>query len=250
MSRDELDRLEQIAHVSRYAAGFAASATIRYSFRIAVRHLIGDNLLELGPAEGVMTELFTTTGKQLTLVEGSSLFCDDLRRRFPRAKVIRSLIEDFTPHEECFDNIILGRVLEHVVDPVRLLCRAKQWLTPGRGRIFAVVPNARSLHRQAAVIMGLLPAEDALNELDIHHGHRRVFNPESFRSAFVQAGLQIEVFGGYWLKPVSNQQLEDQWTPPMVEAFMQLGERYPDIAAEIYVVAQAPEPPSAAPLPA
>ena len=39
------------------------------------------------------------------------------------------------------------------------------------------------------------------------------------------------------MKPVSNAQIEASWTPEMVEAFMVLGERYPDIAGEIYVVA-------------
>jgi hypothetical protein len=33
----------------------------------------------------------------------------------------------------------------------------------------------------------------------VHHGHRRVFDPESFRQCFLAAGLAIEVFGGYWL---------------------------------------------------
>jgi hypothetical protein len=73
--------------------------------------------------------------------------------------------------------------------------------------------------------------------MDIHHGHRRVFNPESFRNVFLNSGLSVDVFGGYWMKPVSNKQIEESWTPEMLEAFMQLGERYPDIAAEIYVVA-------------
>ena len=41
------------------------------------------------------------------------------------------------------------------------------------------------------------------------------------------------------MKPLSNGQLEAQWTAPMIDAFMQLGERYPDIAAEIYVIAEA-----------
>jgi 2-polyprenyl-3-methyl-5-hydroxy-6-metoxy-1,4-benzoquinol methylase len=170
------------------------------------------------------------------LIEGSGLFCVDLRRRFPQANTIHSLFEEFEPNE-LFDNIILGHVLEHVEDPVDILSRAKRWLKPGVGRIFGAVPNARSLHRQAAVIMGILREEDALNEMDIHHGHRRVFNPESFRKAFSQAGLKIEIFGGYWMKPVSNAQIEASWTPEMLEAFMVLGERYPDIAGEIYIVA-------------
>ena len=121
-----------------------------------------------------------------------------------------------------------------------ILTRVRQWMRPGPGRVFAAVPNSRSLHRQAAVVMGLLPREDALNETDKHHGHRRVFNPESFRQAFHEAGLQIEIFGGYWLKPVSNKQIEDTWTPEMLAAYMRVGERYPDIAGEIYVVARHP----------
>ena len=235
MSQTEKTRLESISNVSLYCAG-VNSDTIKYSFKIAERHMVGDSILEMGPAEGVMTELLAATGKKLTLIEGSGLFCVDLRRRFPQANTIHSLFEEFEPNE-LFDNIILGHVLEHVEDPVDILSRAKRWLKPGVGRIFGAVPNARSLHRQAAVIMGILREEDALNEMDIHHGHRRVFNPESFRNAFSQAGLKIEIFGGYWMKPVSNAQIEASWTPEMLEAFMVLGERYPDIAGEIYIVA-------------
>lgn len=235
MSHAEKGRLESISNVSLYCAG-VNSASIKYSFKIAQRYLVGDTILELGPAEGVMTELLTATGKKLTLVEGSALFCDSLRLHFPAANTVNALFEEFQS-DVLFDNIILGHVLEHVEDAVDILSRAKQWLKPGTGRLFAAVPNARSLHRQAAVIMGILREEVTLNEMDMHHGHRRVFNPETFRNSFARAGLQIEIFGGYWMKPVSNAQLEASWTPEMIEAFMVLGERYPDIAGEIYVVA-------------
>ena len=56
---------------------------------------------------------------------------------------------------------------------------------------------------------------------DHHHGHRRVYDPESFRRDFHAAGLRIEFFGGYWLKPVSNSQLEQHWTPPGVNLAQQ-----------------------------
>ncbi|TFW06309.1 class I SAM-dependent methyltransferase [Oxalobacteraceae bacterium OM1] len=236
-TQDEKARLESISNQSLYAAG-PSSAMVRYSFTVASRYLKGNSILEMGPAEGVMTELLAKIGMDLTVVEGSGSFCESLRSRFPKAKVFHSLFEDFQS-EERFDNILLGHVLEHVQDPVAILRKVKGLLKPGTGRIFAAVPNARSLHRQAAVIMGMLPQEDALNEMDIHHGHRRVFNPESFRSCFCQAALDIEFFGGYWMKPVSNKQIEEHWTPEMLDAFMKLGERYPDIAAEIYVVARA-----------
>jgi len=234
---NEKENLQRISKISLYSAG-VMSAAITYCFKILQRHLQGDNLLELGPAEGVMTELLATTGMDITVVEGSALFCASLRQRFPQASVVQALFEEFEPPKR-FDNIILGHVLEHVQDPVDILTRARGWLKPD-GRIFAAVPNAHSVHRQAAVLMGLLPREDALNEMDQHHGHRRVFNPESFRNAFTQAGLRVDIFGGYWLKPISNGQIERHWTSAMIEAFMQLGERYSDIAGEIYLVASEP----------
>jgi 2-polyprenyl-3-methyl-5-hydroxy-6-metoxy-1,4-benzoquinol methylase len=132
----------------------------------------------------------------------------------------------------------VGHVLEHVEDPSALLARVRGWLAPD-GVLLACVPNGRSVHRQAAVMMGLLDDEYELNETDRHHGHRRVYSPESLRRDVRAAGLRIEFFGGYWLKPVSNAQIDRDWSEDMLRAFMALGERYPDIAAEIYVVARA-----------
>lgn len=237
MTAAEKVRLESIAGDSRYAAG-ANEATIRHSFSIFSRYLRGESILELGPAEGVMTKMLSGLGCRLTVVEGSARFCRSLAERFPSVSVINALFEDFEPPEgACYDNIVLGHVLEHVTDPVLILSRARRWLRPGSGQLLAAVPNARSLHRQAAVIMGLLSAEDALNEMDRHHGHRRVFTPESFRAAFREAGLRVDVYGGYWMKPVSNAQIEANWTAEMLDAFMVLGERYPDIAGEMFIVA-------------
>lgn len=230
----EATNLENIAQHSLYAAG-ANEATIKYSFEIFSRFIRGDNILEMGPAEGVMTELLDTLGKQLTIVEGADTFCKSLKKRFPHAEVVQSLFEEYQPDQR-FDNIILGHVLEHVDDPVNILRCAAKWLAP-QGRILAAVPNSHSLHRQAAVLMNLLPSEDTLNEMDKYHGHRRVFNTKTYHQAFLQAGLTIETFGGYWLKPVSNSQIEATWTSEMLQAFMGLGEKYPDIAGEIYVIA-------------
>lgn len=234
---EEMERLKTVAADSWYLRSTNA-AMIGYCARIFARHIRGGRVLELGPAEGVMTEHLSGLAEQLTVVEGAETFCARLRERFPKAEIVHSLFEEYNP-TAAFNFIVLGHVLEHVLDPTAILRLARRWLAPD-GKILAAVPNARSLHRQAAVIMGMLPFEEAMNEADIHHGHRRIYNPETFRHVFLQAELQIEVFGGYWLKPVSNRQIEETWSPEMLEAFMQLGERYPDIAAEIYVVAQEP----------
>lgn len=233
-STEELQSLESIASNTLYGRGIDTKM-VDCSYRVLSRHIKKGNILELGPAEGVMTKHLVKISDSLTVVEGALTFCSSLRKRFPEAKVIHSLFENFQPTEE-YDSIILGHVLEHVEDPVETLRLVKSWLNP-EGRVLAAVPNSRSLHRQAAVEMGLLPFEEALSEADEFHGHRRIFNPESFRHVFRQSGLHIQFFGGYWLKPLSNRQIEETWTPEMLDAFVSLGERYPDIAGEIYIVA-------------
>jgi len=229
-------RLEQISLDSWYAQGPSGIA-VTYCTKVFARHWRGGRCLELGPAEGLMTEALVAAFEHVELVEGSQSFVDDLARRFPQAEVHCALFEEFEP-QTTFDTIILGHVLEHVEHPRELLARARGWLAPG-GAIYAAVPNARSIHRQAAVLLSLLQTEHSLNEMDVHHGHRRVYDPETLRADVLGAGLRISVFGGYWLKPVSNAQIEAQWSAEMLEAFMALGERYPDTAAEIYVIATA-----------
>jgi 2-polyprenyl-3-methyl-5-hydroxy-6-metoxy-1,4-benzoquinol methylase len=232
---DEHRRLDEIAAESANGLGLNR-ATIAHSFEVFRRYVRPGPILEMGPAEGHMTANLAALGHPLTVVEGAGAFCESLRIRFPDAEVVHALFEEFAPAKQ-FRTIVLGHVLEHVDDPVGVLALASRWLTED-GRILAAVPNSRSLHRQAAVLLGLLPFEEALNEADRRHGHRRVYNPETFRRDFLQAGLAIEVFGGYWLKPLSNAQMERDWSPEQLAAFMTLGERYPDIAGEIYIAAR------------
>jgi trans-aconitate methyltransferase len=231
---NEHDRLATIAADSWYGKGINAT-TVAYSVRIFSRHWRPGSCLELGPAEGLATALLVRYFDDLTCVDGADVFCRDLRERYPAIRVECALLESYEPGRT-FDNIVLGHVLEHVDDPVAILSRVKRWLNPN-GRIFATVPNARSLHRQMGVVINLLTSEHSLNAVDLHHGHRRVYDPESFRRDFRSAGFQIELFGGYWIKPVANAHLEAHWTRDMIEAAMVVGERYPDIAAEMYIVA-------------
>jgi 2-polyprenyl-3-methyl-5-hydroxy-6-metoxy-1,4-benzoquinol methylase len=197
-------------------------------------HLVGKSILEVGPADGHMTRGLVSDF-DLTLVEPSETLCQTLRQSFPQARVMRTLVEDFVPSER-FDNILLCHLLDHVRDPEQVVSMTRNWLNPG-GKIIAIAPNSESLHRQAAVRMGLLPAANAFSERDRVQGKRKIFKREEFRQLFFDAGLELEFFGGYWLKPISNRQIEQQWTPEMIHAFFALGERYPEIAAEMCLVA-------------
>lgn len=233
MNKNESERLEAIAENSIYAKG-TNKATIEYCAKVFDRFIKGDSILELGPAEGLMTEKIYRDDIHYEVVEGSSHFCEIISSKFPSIVVNNQLFEQYQP-ERVFDTIILGHVLEHVEEPAIILSKIVGWLKEG-GVVLAAVPNSRSIHRQAAVLMGLLDSEKSMSEKDHRHGHRRIYDPESLRNDFMHAGFRIEASGGYWLKPVSDRQIESDWNDQMLDAFMALGERYPDIAGEIYVV--------------
>jgi 2-polyprenyl-3-methyl-5-hydroxy-6-metoxy-1,4-benzoquinol methylase len=231
---DEKSRLEEIAVSSGHLVGVTIKS-VQYSSQIFRRYLKQGSILELGPAEGVMTDiLYPLFPNDYTVVDGSSSFINQLKKRYPDINAVESIFEDFTPPHN-FDNILLGHVLEHVVDPVAILALCKNWLN-NDGVILSAVPNKNSIHRQVAIEMGLLSKVDDFSEKDKHHGHRRVFGMDSFVNIFNQVGLRIIAKGGYWFKPLSNAQIELQWTDAMIGAFLKLGEKYPDIAGEIYVI--------------
>lgn len=229
------ERLDAIGEDDWYERG-ANAAMIEYCASIFARHFVGSTCLELGPAQGLLTRSLVDRFDHVTVVEGSRRFCDRLAREHPSITVCHALFEDFTTADR-YDTIVLGHVLEHVEDPRAVLRRVRAWLAVG-GVVLAAVPNARSLHRELAVELGMLQTIYELNATDIHHGHHRVYDPDQLRHDFESAGFEIELQGGYWLKTLSNAQIEATYSDELLRACMVVGERYPEIAAETYVVAR------------
>ncbi len=237
MNSKEIERVMECSSIANYGAG-VMNYTTEHCARIFLDNMItgeGSNVLELGPAEGITTDALIKHYDNYTVVDGADFWIEALKKRYPAIKGYVSLFEDYEPCER-YDNIVLGHVLEHVIDPVGILRRCSTWLKQ-EGKILCAVPNSHSIHRQAAVLMGMLDHEDMLNDTDVKNGHRRVYNIDSLSNDFENAGLRIIKKGGYWLKPLSNKQIDEYWDVKMIDAFLKLGEAYPEIAGEIYIVA-------------
>jgi hypothetical protein len=234
MNNYEYSRLDEISLSAQYSEGMNGRM-ILHSVQIFSRWILPGSILEMGPADGLSTSHLVQLTDDYEVLEGSREFCEILNEKFPTITVHNSIFEEFNPSRS-YRNIVLGHVLEHVDDPDEIVDRCIQWLEPG-GRIIAATPNSDSLHRQVAVNAGIISSVHDLTPTDISIGHRRVINPTQLRSYFEKDQLTINHMGGYYLKSFANGQIEDISTPEVRDALMILGEKYFEIAADIYIVA-------------
>ena len=193
----------------------------------------GQVALELGPAIGQMTKYLIKDFTKLHLVEGAK----HLLNQIPDYKNVikyHSFFEEFQPTIK-YETIIMGHVLEHIENPVALLKVIHTWLVDN-GVLLISVPNAKSLHRLAAVEMGLIKNEFDLNNRDHELGHYRVYDFKSLKDHVIEGGFNIIDQGGIFLKPLSNGQIENNWNEEMIEGFYQLGKKFPNNCAEIFMV--------------
>lgn len=201
-----------------------------------------DNVLEIGIGDGVFTSILAKHFKKVLAVDGSRVIIDRVKKKLSdieNIEYICSFIEELTPNQK-IDNIVMSHILEHVNNPVSVLKKIKSFMHKDT-ILYISVPNAKSIHRQVAVKMGLLQNETDLNETDIKLGHKIVYTPDRFKSDVLSAGLDIVEFGGSMLKPLTNKQIEEGWTEDMIRGFIAIGDDYPELCGDIYIVAKIPQ---------
>lgn len=199
-----------------------------------------NRILECGYGEGTITAPLVERGYAVEIVEGSSKLCQAARERFgSKISVHESLFENFNPGQP-YDAVLALHVLEHVEDPRKVINQIATWLAPG-GCVVSVVPNAESLHRQLAVMIGLQPTNDHLSPRDHMVGHKRVYRLDQFAADFEAAGLVVEQRFGYFVKIVPNSMMRE-WSPELLRALTAIsGELPPHLLANIGVVARKPK---------
>lgn len=238
--QDEFDELNRLAE--DYDDGPFDNAMRGYMMRTVKPYLRKGKALEMGCFNGAFSVCLAEEYDDLTVVDAVDRFLENVRQKLgDRAKTVCSLFEDFETTER-FDAIFIVHVLEHLLDPVAVLRKAKTLLAP-KGRLFLIVPNGNAASRRIAVKMGVLPTLDALSEADIKHGHRRIYFFDSLVGEARQAGLSVIETGGIFFKPLANFQFDGLMGGPLIsDSFMEgcfeLGKEEPGFSASIFAVCE------------
>jgi trans-aconitate methyltransferase len=195
------------------------------------KYVKGPAILELGPADGVGTEILLKRAATLDVVDGSPTYCALVREYIndPRVRVTNCLYEEFEPSRR-YDDIVFARSLEMVADPVAILARIRNWLGTG-ARLHVVVQNAESLHRRIGNALGMLPSLDAVAENMALLGNRRMYTKEMLKEHIQSAGLKVEFVRGFFLKPFDNATMlhvRVDVASELIPALYEVGKSVPD----------------------
>ena len=184
-----------------------------------------DSVLELGVGDGItLQRLAARNPARYVMLEGSNTLAAMAASRHPSVEVVQGLFEEYVP-DAPFTKVFALHVLEHVDDPVALLRGMRGWFAAG-GELVVVVPNAQSIHRQLALMMGLQPALDTLSPRDLVVGHQRVYTLEALRGDLAKGGYEVVEEKGFFLKVVPNGMML-AWQPALIEALNKVGEQLP-----------------------
>lgn len=213
----------------------------RYLLRTLQPYFIVDGAtLELGCYKGDMTELILRHFKNVTVVEAAPELANIVRQRFrDRVVVLTSTFEEVSL-EKSYENIFLIHTLEHLDNPIEVLDRIRNWLSP-TGRLFVAVPNANALSRQIAVRMGVVAYNSAVTAGEAHHGHRRTYSMDVLLNHLHEAKYDVIVHGGVLVKPLANFQFDRAMEQGIVnkaylDACNELAVIYPDLCASIFAI--------------
>jgi trans-aconitate methyltransferase len=206
----------------------------RRLYELLQPHFRPGRALELGTGDGESTSHIRGHFDELHVVDGSEPQLKAVKAKFPEVQTHCSLFEEFQPSVR-YSTIFMTHILEHLDHPEVLLERSASWLHAD-GRVMISVPNALSFHRLVGVKMGMIETPYSLNDQDVLLGHRRVYDKTSMLALISGSPFKVVKFTGLMLKPLSNRQIERDWSPELIEAYFQLGFDFPEYCSEIIFI--------------
>jgi SAM-dependent methyltransferase len=148
-------------------------------------------VLDVGCAAGEFGSLLRSRGHTVSGIELVPEVADLARRRLDAVATADVEADGFPFPAASFDAIVFADVLEHLVDPWRVLREAVRLLADD-GVVVASIPNVQNLDVVRRLLRGRWDYRER-GILDV--GHLRFFTLHTIRSLFAQAGLEIVHLG-------------------------------------------------------
>ena len=192
-------------------SGFNATLVrLRYE---ASKPYIREPVLEVGPADGGMTDLLADDF-------GVIIGTEDVE--------YTARNEELSSH---FRTILCQHVLEHAEDPQAVLESCRELLKPG-GHLLVSVPNAYSLHRSVGVRRRLISTHDDLGPRDKEAGHLRVYDASKLLGELHQARFGYAVRLPVIVKPFPDALMESL-SIDMIDQLQDLAKIRPDLDSQL-----------------
>ncbi len=197
---------------------------------------------DIGVGCGLTTELLASQFLDLTCIDISSARLAEVRALLAYADTgcVKTLVGDAATlplSSFAFGHVFMTGLLEHCPDPEKVLANVKPSLVPG-GRVHILVNNAGSLHRHLGVALGLIDDVRSLCEADLVQGHYRTYTPDQLLFQVEDAGFDIDHLDLHYMKPLPTRLME-KLPPEINRAFAELGRKFRQFAAYIYLEAVA-----------
>lgn len=178
-----------------------------YQAQACLAHARGNSLLDMPCGDGALTAMLAPAFIRVVGIDASSKHLELARKALPEIEFHEALIEEFETSER-FSTITMLNILEHVLDPVKVLRKATSLLADD-GVLLVHVPNANAINRRLAVLMGTLTDCEELSPFDIQIvGHRRSYTLETLCADIEKAGLKVAQTGGVFYKSLSTPQID------------------------------------------
>ena len=149
----------------------------------------GRRILDVGAADGLLSGQLTERGWRVTGVEGDPALAQAGAAHCERM-ITANLNREIPEIQGPFDAILYGDVLEHLIDPLRVLVELDRALAPD-GFVIISVPNIAHLYIRLLLLLGRF---DYLDRGILDNTHLRFFTERSLRTLIADAGLVIERF--------------------------------------------------------
>jgi 2-polyprenyl-3-methyl-5-hydroxy-6-metoxy-1,4-benzoquinol methylase len=176
------------------------------------------DVLEVGPATGYVTKILQERGCRVSCIEIDPEAAE-IAAPFTERMVVGNIETMDLPSTFAgnrFDVVTFGDVLEHLVDPLSVLIRVRDILTP-RGYVVASVPNVAHGSIRLSLLAGHF---DYLDQGLLDRTHLRFFTQETLGALFHDAGYDVKTWRRVLADPFATEVglREADFPPYLVDA--------------------------------